>query len=454
MKVLFVNPPFVRYSTANGKDPLEISRVMFHPIYRKYPIIMKIWNKFREKDLRFGARAGSRWPWTSNDPIAPLHYPFIMAYSVSYLRSHNIEADLIDAVAQEKYSYKKFLNDVIKHNPDIVVIETSTPTFDIDIALAEKISKFAEVALAGPHLTFYAKMNQEKYPFVKYLLKGEYIKSSLRMIQTRKKGIYESDFVQDLDSIPYPYRDYPEATKYFDFTMPTEQPQLQIYGSKGCPFKCTFCLWPQTMYMRKVALRTPEKVAKEIKYCLKEYGYKSIFFDDDTFNIGYERISKLCDELKKIGFPWTMMGRLDCSPDWLFDKMVDSGCVGMRFGVETFTVDIMKNIGKALDRIDYKKALRRLTKKYPKLMLRIFMMKSLPGQTQKMHENDIKIAESMGFLKEGNIYRQIQISNCAPFPGTKMFDDLLKDRGEKMLNFDYSLYDGNRQTVMSSLSTV
>ncbi len=61
------------------------------------------------------------------------------------------------------------------------------------------------------------------------------------------------------------------------------------------------------------------------------------FFDDDTFNVGNERISRLCDELKAIGLPWAMMGRLDCSPLWLCkDGEFWSQAVGMRFGIETF----------------------------------------------------------------------------------------------------------------------
>ena len=145
-------------------------------------------------------------------------------------------------------------------------------------------------------------------PHITYLLKGEYILSTLKMARSQQPGIYESEVVTDLDSIPFPFRDYRVSTKYFDPTMPTPRPQLQIYGSKGCPFKCTFCLWPQTMYQGKVALRKPEKIAEEIRYCVEKYGYQSIFFDDDTFNLGTERISRLCDELKQIGLPWTRWG--------------------------------------------------------------------------------------------------------------------------------------------------
>jgi radical SAM superfamily enzyme YgiQ (UPF0313 family) len=372
-----------------------------------------------------------------------------MAYATSYLISNGYEATLIDAVAQEEYSYGSFIKNLKQQKPDIVVMEVSTPSFDIDLWLAEQISTFAEVALAGPHLTITAEKVLKKNPFISYILKGEYIQSALEMAETRKKGIYETDVVTDFDSLPYPYRDYPEATQYFDFTMDTPKPQLQMYATKGCPFRCSFCIWPQKMYLRKVAFRSPENVAKEIRLAVKKYGYKSILFDDDTYNLGGpDRLNKLSALLKKIGLPWTIMGRLDASSLSVFDTMVKSGCVGMRFGVETFNADVLRGVNKGLERSNFRETLEYLAKTYPKLMLRVFMMRDLPGQTEKMHQNDLRILKEMGFAVEGNKYRQIQISRCAPFPGTEMYDQIKKTTKKVVLN-NTKLYDGSQATVMS-----
>jgi len=273
--------------------------------------------------------------------------------------------------------------------------------------------------------------------------------SALMMGRSQQPGIYESEVITDLDVLPYPFRDYNAATIYFDPTMPTPRPQLQVYGSKGCPFKCTFCLWPQTMYEGIVSLRRPEKIAEEVRDCVKKYGYKSIFFDDDTFNVGTERISRMCDELKTIGLPWTMMGRLDTSPDGLFDKMVDSGCVGMRFGIETFDINILKNINKGIERVDFRRTLAHLSDSYPDLYLHVTMMKDLPGQTHEIHQRDMEILHSLGFSTE-NIYRSYQLSACAPFPGTKMYEDLVKEKGEFLQ--DFRQYDGGQATVMNEVN--
>ena len=456
MKVLFVNAPAIRSEHSSADNDFRIDGFIFKPPLNKIPGFVP-WLRFLGigKGIRYGVRAGSRWPWTENVPHGGPPYPFIMGYSAAYLQSNGFEVNTIDAIADEEYSYERFFEKVKHEKADIVVIECSTPTIDIDLWVAKKISCFTQVCLAGTHLVTNAEKIMDTHPYITYLLKGEYIKSSLEMARTLRPGIYESEVVDDLDSIPFPYRDFPAATKYYEPTMPTSRPQLQIYASKGCPFKCTFCMWPQTMYQGKVTYRKPERVAEEIRFCVDKYGYRSILFDDDTFNVGNERISRLCDELKKIGLPWTMMGRLDCSPPWLYDKMVDSGCVGMRFGIETFDVQVLKNIKKGLESEELVETLTHITKKHPHLMIHVTMMKNLPGQTEDIHRNDMKILKDLGYSEhigynKDNICRSYQLASCVPFPGTEMYQQLIEEMGEDKLK-DYKLYDGQQDTIMKKI---
>jgi len=455
MKVLFANAPVIYSKNSSSENDFKINRFIFKPIYRKIPgsgRILNILNKIFGfgKGIRYGVRAGSRWPFTMDTPMNYAPYPFFMGYAAAYLKANGFEVNIIDAVAEEQYSYQDFLEEVKNEKADIVVVECSTPTIDIDLWIAKKISEFSEVALAGPHLTMKAGEVQRGNPHIKYFLKGEYILSSLKMVRSGKSGIYESEVVKDLDKIPFPFRDYKSAVKYYDPSMPTEKPHLQIYGSKGCPFKCTFCAWPQLMYFGNVSLRKPEKIAEEITEAVGKYGYKSIFFDDDTFNLGTQRISELCDYLKDIGLTWTMMGRLDCSPDWLYDKMVDSGCMGMRFGIETFNLEVLARVKKGIERTDFRKTLEYISKKYPKLMVHLTMMKDMPGQTEEIHQEDMKILQELGYGEKGNIYRNYQLSRCAPFPGTEMYKELIKKVGEDVLE-NYKEYDGGQETIMKKL---
>jgi radical SAM superfamily enzyme YgiQ (UPF0313 family) len=450
MKILFVNPPVIRSTNSSPENNFRVEGFVFGRTCRRIPGLVPALRAMGVgRGIRYGVRAGSRWPWTADTPLEALHYPFLMAYAAALLRGSGFQVGIIDAVADEQYSYGKFFRQVEREKADIVVVECSTPTIDIDLWVAGKISSFSTVALAGPHLETHAEKIRAEHPRIACLLKGEYIRSSLEMASTRRPGIYEAEVVDDLDAIPFPFRDYQAATRYYDPTMPTPRPQLQIYAGKGCPFHCTFCLWPQVMYHGKVALRRPDRVAEEIRQCVDRYGYRSIFFDDDTFNIGNDRIGRLCDELKQIGLPWTMMGRLDCSPPPLYEKMVDSGCVGMRFGIETFDSGVLKNIKKRLESEAVEETLAHITRKHPRLMIHLTMMKDLPGQTEEIHQNDMRILRRLGYSPR-NIFRSYQLAACAPFPGTEMYKDLVEKTGPGALD-DFSLYDGGRNTVMKRL---
>lgn len=452
VKVLFVNPPVVRSAKSNPANDFKIEHFVPRKWMMHSRLAGKIIGSLRSRfglgnGVRYGVRAGSRWPWTLDTPLADgAPYPFFMGYAAGLLRAHGHDAQIRDAVVEAQYDYDAFLMEVESSAPDIVVLECTTPTLDIDLWFAEKVSRFSEVALAGAHLASKCEEIVRQSPWASYYLKGEYIFSALEMVSSRRKGIYESAIVKDLDGIPFPIRDYPFASSYYDPTMPTPRPQLQLYGSKGCPFKCAFCLWPQTMYGGHVSLRSPKKIAEEIRQNVERYGYKSIFFDDDTFNLNTERVSSLCDELRSIGLPWTMMGRLDCSPTWLFDKMVDSGCVGMRFGIETFQNEVLARIQKGIERTDFRGTLEHLSHSYPKLMLHVTMMRDLPGQTEEMHQHDMDILKALNF-SESDMRRSYQLSRCVPFPGTRLYAEL--SQYMKGLDDNFRKFDGSQPTVLA-----
>ena len=195
------------------------------------------------------------------------------------------------------------------------------------------------------------------------------------------------------------------------------------------------------MYANTFSPRNPQSVAAEIRFCLERFNSKSIFFDDDTFNIGTERISALCDELQVIGLPWTMMGRLDTSPEWLFDKMVDCGCVGMRFGVETFCAHIQTRIKKMLDVDKAIQMLEYLKTKHSRLPIHITTMCNLPGETSQDRDYNNAVVEKLGFDNLGHIHNH-QLSTCVPFPGTGLYEQLASMGFTDQL-LDFHSYDGS-----------
>lgn len=431
-KIILANPPFVSESATGifmGTDELSLYMEAKRGLRNRL-------GDWKANDMfpkhfavQHGVRAGSRWPHYRpdfNDLYTP--FPFLLAYASSNLRENGFDSKVVDCVLNRQFSYERFIEELRYERSDIVVVETSLTSEEIDLWLCRRISEFAEVALAGPHVTDTNIDSLRKAnPRVSYFLKGEYILSVVEMAKTRRPGVYESTVVKDLDSVPFPDRSFLGADKVHDAWLPgVEWPQLQVWGSKGCPFKCTFCLWPHNLYKGTVSLRRPERIVQEIREAVEMYGYRHVYFDDDTFNVGNERISKLCDLMKKLGVPWGIMARIDTSPLDLFDKMIDCGCVGMKFGLESFDAKVLASINKKLDPGELFHKISYLTQQYPKIRFHLTTMREIPGQSEEIHQLDMTILRSLGFMDENNPYRSYQLSTCIPFPGTALYDEMTR----------------------------
>ena len=61
---------------------------------------------------------------------------------------------------------------------------------------------------------------------------------------TNKAVINEkAENIKDLDALPAPDRESFKASDYYIHLDP--KPNALLVSSRGCPFQCTYCIWPQ-----------------------------------------------------------------------------------------------------------------------------------------------------------------------------------------------------------------
>lgn len=395
-----------------------------------------------EVDGRYGCRAGSRWPFLAGPPVyVPL--PFFLAYATSYLLSKGIEAKYYDAIALYHH-LPQYYQTIRDEKADIVIIETSTPSINEDLKIAEEVSKYSEVCLTGPHATVFAD-SLITLPYISYILKGEYEQSSYEMCTTRRKGIYEVNPIrdEDFDALPFPYRDEQYAYKYQDAILGSQYPQLAMMESRGCSFKCRFCVWPPVMYERKYRTFSNKRILDEIEDSVTKYSsYKDILFDSDTFGIcRSEKIIDLSKGIKEFQIPWSIMSRADLHPLEVWLELFHNGCYGFRFGIENFSSRLSKLVGKREkfeNVIANIKGLRQAGAR-----VHLTTMKGFPTETEEdriLHQSMIREMQSIG--------ASIQTSWMVPFPGTPYYDEL-KSQGMDFID-DWSCYSGESDNVKAS----
>ncbi|TAM35490.1 radical SAM protein, partial [bacterium] len=415
-----------------------------------------------QRDGMWGVRAGSRWPHIKNESEKDyLPFPFFLAYAAALLKKHSIEADLIDAIA-DQIPENKFLEIISENNYGYLVAETSIPSFAEDLMLLERISDLGvKIILCGPNYEIYDPQFMERYPFIDFVLYGEYEFSLLELIQNllkkndlaEVKGLIYRDGDRviktpkraafDINLLPWPHREGLSIYKYLDAPGGMLTPNVQMLASRGCPFGCQFCLWPQVIYQgRHYRVRDVVDVADEMEYLVKEMGFKSVYFDDDTFNIGKERILEFCGEIRKRGLDkvqWGIMARPDLMDEELLRNLKGAGLYSVKYGVESAAQKLVDSIDKGMD---LKKAERmiRLTKKLG-IKPHLTFAFGLPGETKETIEQTIRWAKKLDPFS-------VQFSIATPFPGTKYYD-VLKEKGLIVSN-DHSSYDGNLKCVVKT----
>ena len=403
-----------------------------------------------------GAKAGARWAHRSPKGFIP--FPFFLAYAAAVLKKTGHETGVIDAVA-EGLGRKEFIDRVKKYTPELVFLECSTPSIETDLKFLEEIKKNTNVitVLGGSHATALAESLLRGNSFIDFILKNEYDFTAAKLASTIEKGLSpeeveglcrrenneitiskETPFVENLDELPYPARELFPMECYNEGLC--DKPNTTIMSSRGCPYGCIFCLWPQSFYgTKKYRVRTPSLVVDEIEMLLKKYNPKELYFDDDTFTVNKERVIEIANGIKRRGlkFKWDCLGHVGNMDRELLTAMKEAGCCRIRYGVETGSDKILKNINKPITRRQIKDVFE-LTKDAG-IARHATVTFGLPGDTKKTLNETIKFVLELD-------PETVQFSIAAPFPGTKFFK-LAEEKGWFRTK-DFSRFDGHSYSVL------
>jgi len=404
-----------------------------------------------------GIRAGSRWPFKTGKRKEYrrgeyLTYPFWLCYTSSLLKQNGHEARVIDAIA-EHLSHEEFLKIVMKEDPDLIVIETSTPSINVDYNYAKLFSKKFKVVLTGTHVSVLFEEALHQVPEA-IIARGEYEYTLLDLANSKDLNkipgiVYlesgeikinrERELIEDLDSLPFPDRDSVPIYRYWDGFC-QHWPAVQMISSRGCLFRCIFCVWNAVMDKFKWRPRTPSNVVDEIEYCIRKYHFKEVYFDDSTFNMKPDHVYDICEELiaKKIKIPWSAMcSSVTLSYDML-KRMKEAGCIGIKFGVESADENVLRKIKKPLD-LEKIQMIGKWCKKL-RIKTHATFVIGLPG------ENEETIEKTLNFMKKLDV-DSMQVSIATPFPGTEFFEMATKENWLRVKSWE--MFSGSDSCVIS-----
>lgn len=411
-----------------------------------------------KKYERYYIRAGSRWPHSGVKRKGTIpHYlpfPFYLAYSATILKNSGFDVHTVDAVALDM-SEESFLDKLQCISPALLFFEVTTPTITYDLQLINKIK--AEhpqliVAIGGAHATTFAEQLFHDNLSIDYILKGEYeialndLASSLSKAPYKPgRGIISKSSTNLLDKFPFlaynmfPSNEHPAPTLYWDGFCQM-YPAIQMQSSRGCPYKCYFCLWNSVIYGHgKYRTIDPVRVVDQMEFLVAEYGVKEIYFDDDSFTISRQHVLSICNELIKRDFvvKWSCMADVAGLDEPLLRTMALAGCIGIKFGVESGSKKVLQSIGKPVD-----------LEKVGKIVswCRELNIKSHATFTiGLLDETEDDMKETLAFAQNLGA-DSIQISSATPLPGTRFYE-IMQARGG-LADMQWENFDGKTTEML------
>ncbi len=368
--------------------------------------------------------------------------PFGLCYLAAVARQRGLPTSIVDAQALN-LGLSETVDAIMAATPDYVGLTVTTQLVLSAATVATEIKKRnpkITVMVGGAHITALPGETLREYPCFDFAVIGEGEQTLIELLDALETGgdLHKVDglafrqndnqvtltgkraMIKDLDTLPFPAFDLlPRMGEYYRIATQSVNrlPALSLITSRGCTGQCTFC--DTSVHGHVPRAHSAEYVARLMTTLSREYGARSIFFDDDNFLIFKPRLKKLVEILKnqKLDLTWSCMGRVNMVDAELLELARSGGCWQVMYGIETASQPILDLYRKGITTEQVEKAVR-ITKQAG-LKTKGFIMFGNPLETRE------SIRTTIDFIKRIPL-DDVSISFFTPFPGSSIYPEVEK----------------------------
>jgi anaerobic magnesium-protoporphyrin IX monomethyl ester cyclase len=380
--------------------------------------------------------------WEAMQPYPPLG----TLYAASWLRQHGYEVALFDAVlAKSEEEWEAALE---QHRPQFAVLYEDNFNYLSKMCLLrmrEAAFKMIDMArmrdctviLCGADATDHSQEYLEKgadyciigegeetlIDLLDRLSAGREAKDVIGVVSHHSSLVTRRPGITNLDALPFPAWDLVDIERYRSIWMERHGYfSMNMVTTRGCPYHCNWCAKP--IWGQRYNSRSPENVAAEIKWLKQTYAPDHIWFADDILGLKPHWIEKFAALLNDEGslIPFKCLQRADLVSEKTAAALALAGCRTVWLGAESGSQKILD----AMDKGD--------------------QVNDIYHAAQLLHANGIEVGFFLQFGYPGETWQDVQrtlqmVRECAPddigisvsypLPGTKFFERVKLEMGEK-----------------------
>lgn len=397
------------------------------------------------------------------------YYPLWLIYAAARIERHDeFEVEFIDAPAKQM-SKESCMEAIIQRGKGtkLFVIDTTTPSIYSDVEFAADVKEAypdAVIVLVGTHVStkpeetlgFNDKVDavaRREYDLIieqmaEAIYKEENWRSVNGLTYRDEKGEIKANpdmpYITDMDDVPFAAEFIKKHLDVNDYFISIAAlPEIQIFTGRGCPFRCYFCLYPQTMHGHTYRFRSPESVVAEFEYIADNFPeVKEVVIEDDTFTADKQRVLEICRLLIQKGLNkrlrWMANSRVTLDYETMV-QMKKAGCRLLLPGFESGNQTILNNIKKGTKVEQFKPFVDNARK--AGMQVHGCFIFGNKGETRETMKETLKVALTLK-LDTAQFYPLM------PFPGTEAYDWAVSQGYLSGKYTDYLQEDGNHNTSL------
>ena len=204
---------------------------------------------------------------------------------------------------------------------------------------------------------------------------------------------------------------------------------MPIVASRGCPYECTFCSNP-LMWTTYWNVRDPEDVYSEMKLYVEKYQITNFDFYDLTAIVKKQWIVDFCKLLikNKLNVVWQLPSgtRSEAIDGEVANLLKQAGCRNLSYAPESGSPEVLELIKKKMSIKTMLDSMKSCV--LEGLSVKVNIICGFPKETRK------HLIETIGFIIQTAWVgcRDMSINQFSPYPGTELFEDLLKANKVKL----------------------
>jgi len=351
------------------------------------------------------------------DPLK--HQPYWEVYYATHLKNEGYEVSIHDMRDSKEETLELTVDNIPERDFYFYWIFKTGDAIEIYsiVKLLKKKYPNSIHAAGGTHVDM---CPQECESFFDAIVVGSGENAFKQIVSDQLSGNLKPRYSHDYKNMQFRDTIFPDRSFLPDhkvvnnkiFSQYGDIPGTLTYFSRGCVFKCAYCVYNVP---NELQVKSPEFIKKEIEYLKNSYGIKGILLKDEIAIHPNKKIStQTLEAIGESDVVWRGQTISTATRDQL--KLAkETGCLELSVGIETVDDDVMKIIDKSWQSQKKIQSFIDNCKEFG-IKVKICLILGLPGEKKNIAQKTI---EFLGKVQPD----YVSVSGFCPLPGSTIYNN-------------------------------